>query len=529
MSRLTTLRPGLQADTSQFASLNFRDMGGWHLISNDWGHFLMLETPDFEAFMRGEIGPDHTLYPELEKRGFLRDRLDFEDLARSHGKRTAFQHFNGPSLHMIVVTLRCNLGCTYCHSSVVDPSRTDTDMDLETARRTVDFIFDTPNQTICIEFQGGEPLLNWPVVKFITKYAQRKAKGTGRRLIVSLVSNFNLMTEDKLEFLIEHSVSICTSLDGPEDLHNFNRPRLGGGASQPLVVKWLKDIVKRCDENPSRRYYYPGALMTTTRASLSRGKDIVDLYRSLNMEQVFLRPLSPIGYAKRVWNEIGYTPAEFAKFYEDTLDYIIDLNLKGEKIMERMAVVVLTKLMKGEDPGFMDMRSPAGAVIGCVAYNYNGDIHVSDEGRMVSHQGDEIFRIGNVFKNKWKDVVDHPTARSCTAASVLDGQPLCMQCTYKAYCGAEPVFHYEMQRNIAGQMTNSNWCKGHMGIFDVIFKKMRDPKVRAVFEKWMETDSCKWEESQYMLEPGQPHPGDDTDDEPESAAVVPSKNGKGKK
>lgn len=519
MGRLTTLPPRLAADTDALASVNFRDMGGWYLISNDVGNFLMLEPGEFKRFMSGKLAPADPLLPELERGGFLRERLDFPELSRALLKRTAFQRFPGPSLHMIVVTLRCNLACGYCHSSVVDPSRTDTDMDLPTAKRVVDFIFDTPNPTICIEFQGGEPLLNWPIVKFITRYAQSKAKGTGRRLIVSLVSNFNLMSAEKLDFLMDHYVSICTSLDGPAGLHDGNRPRLGGGASQAAVVRWLKEIVRRCQENPSRKYYYPGALMTTTRASLSRGREIVDLYESLGMEQVFLRPLSPIGYAKRVWPEIGYAPEEFVAFYDETLDYILELNRRGKTMMERMALVVLTKLLKGEDPGFMDMRSPAGAVLGCLAYNYNGDIHVSDEGRMVSHQGDELFRVGSVFKSRWADVLDHPTTRACAAASTLDSQPMCFQCAYKPYCGVEPVFHYEMQNNIFGAMPTSNWCKGHMGVFDAIFRKLRDPGTRAIFERWMEIDSCRWEESQFMLEPGQPHPGDDPDPEPPKAKV----------
>ena len=229
MSRLTALKSPQRVVPDPLAAFNFRDMGGWFLLTNDWGRFAMLARADFDRLMEGRLSPEEPLFAELAEKGFLRERLDFRDLAASYVKKNAFHYFAGPSLHMIVVTLRCNQKCQYCHSSVVDPSRTDTDMDLETAKRTVDFIFATPNPTICIEFQGGEPLLNWPVVKFITKYAQAKAKATGRKLIVALVCNFTLMTEDKLDFLMEHHVSICTSLDGPAELHNKNRPFLGCG------------------------------------------------------------------------------------------------------------------------------------------------------------------------------------------------------------------------------------------------------------------------------------------------------------
>ncbi|MCR4295179.1 MAG: His-Xaa-Ser system radical SAM maturase HxsB [Elusimicrobia bacterium] len=496
MSRLTALAKGAAVDTEKLAAFNFRDMGGWHLLTNDWGQFLMLSTADFERFMAGKVGADDPLYPELESRGFLKDRLDFPQLAANYVKKSAFQWFPGPSLHMIVVTLRCNQKCQYCHSSVVDPSRTDTDMDVETAKKTVDFIFQTPNPTICIEFQGGEPLLNWPVVKFITEYAQAKAKAGNRKLLMALVCNFTLMTEDKLDFLFDHHVSICTSLDGPAELHNKNRPFLGGGEAQPKVVHWLETIQERCSADPKKKYYLPGALMTTTRFSFEYGPQIVDLYVKLSLEQIFLRPLSPIGYAKRVWKDVGYEPEEFVRFYEKTLDYIIDLNVSGKSdIMERMALILLSKIVKGEDPGFMDLRSPAGAVLGCLAYNYNGEIFVSDEGRMVDHQGDPIFKVGDATKSDWTSVLDHPTTRACVTASTLDNQPMCQQCAYKPYCGVEPVFHYETQKSVFGQMPTSGWCVSHMGVFDVIFRKLRDGRSRKIFEKWLERDQCRWQES----------------------------------
>ena len=425
MSRLTALKSPQRVVPDPLAAFNFRDMGGWFLLTNDWGRFAMLARADFDRLMEGRLSPEEPLFAELAEKGFLRERLDFRDLAASYVKKNAFHYFAGPSLHMIVVTLRCNQKCQYCHSSVVDPSRTDTDMDLETAKRTVDFIFATPNPTICIEFQGGEPLLNCPVVKFITKYAQAKAKATGRKLIVALVCNFTLMTEDKLDFLMEHHVSICTSLDGPAELHNKNRPFLGGGEAQQKVVHWLEKVQERCRADADKQHYLPGALMTTTRFSMEYGKEIIDLYVQLGMEQVFVRPLSPIGYAKRVWSEIGYTAEQFVKFYEKQLDYVLELNLEGKsEIMERMALVCLTKIMKGVDPGFMDLRSPAGAVLGCLAYNYNGEIFVSDEGRMVDHQGDPIFRVGDVSKNTWEQVVEHPTTRACATASTLENQPM---------------------------------------------------------------------------------------------------------
>jgi His-Xaa-Ser system radical SAM maturase HxsB len=495
VSRLTSLPRGITPDAAGLGFFAFRDFGDWVLLNNDYGRWHMLDKADFTRFIEGGVKPGEALYDELAGRGFIRDRMDFGALSDSFLGQTSFRFVPGPSLHMVVVTLRCNQKCRYCHSSVVDPSRTDTDMDLETATKTVDFIFATPNPSICIEFQGGEPLLNWPIVKYIVEYASAKAKSQKRRLLLALVNNFTLMTDDKLQFLIDRGVSICTSLDGPADLHDANRPFLGGGAAQPKVVSWLRRIMALANADDIRKPYLPSALMTTTRLSLTRGREIVDLYRELGMDQIFLRPLSPIGYAKRVWGEIGYDYGDFLRFYETTLDYILELNRTGaSRIMERNAVILLTKIVKGEDPGFMDLRSPAGAVLGCLAYNYDGRIFVSDEGRMVDHQGDPMFNVGKVT-DTWIDVLGHPTARACVAASNLETQPMCAQCAYKPWCGAEPVFHYEMQRTIAGQMPTSPWCGVHMGVFDVLMKRLREPAARAVFDDWLSRDRCRWQEN----------------------------------
>ena len=113
---------------------------------------------------------------------------------------------------------------------------------------------------------------------------------------------------------------------------------------------------------------------------------------------------------------------------------------------------------------------------------------------MVDHQGDPIFNVGKVT-DEWTDVLDHPTARACVAASNLETQPMCAQCAYKPWCGAEPVFHYEMQRSITGQMPTSPWCVMHMGLFDILLKRLRDPKSREVFDGWLARDQCRWQEN----------------------------------
>jgi hypothetical protein len=80
---------------------------------------------------------------------------------------------------------------------------------------------------------------------------------------------------------------------------------------------------------------------------------------------------------------------------------------------------------------------------------------------------------------------------------------MCQQCAFKPYCGVEPVFHYETQKSVFGQTPTSGWCVSHMGMFDVIFRKLRDPRSRKVLDGWLARDQCRWQESD-VVPAGQP-------------------------
>src|SRR5207245_5298108 len=120
--------------------------------------------------------------------------------------------------------------------------------------------------------------------------AKAAAPAIRKNLDFVIASNLALLTDEHLAFCKAHDVLLSTSLDGPADLHNKNRPRPGGN-SHELAVKGIR----RAQEilGPDR----VGALMTTTERSLDRVEEIVDEYLRLGLDGIFLRPLSPYGFA----------------------------------------------------------------------------------------------------------------------------------------------------------------------------------------------------------------------------------------
>lgn len=468
-------------DKQKVGFFRFKELNGQYLITNDIGDYSLLTSQEFDLFVCGKIEetcPEK--YSELQNKGFIRDRLDFDGLSQRYVKKNIFLG-RGTSLHIVVVTLRCDHRCIYCQADSQGLKAKGLDMDIPTAKKVVDRIFESPSRDITIEFQGGESLVNFNAIKFIVGRALKKNKKTRKNLLFTIVSNLTFMNEKIARYILENNIHICTSLDGPERIHNRCRlVSLQDKNSYKNTVTWLKRL--REEYKKRNLSHIPSALTTVTRYSLLYPRQIVDEYVNLGMEGIHLRPVNPFGISVMAWKNISYPTEDFIKFYRKALDYIIDLNLKGKDFKERFALVFLTKILTDRDPNYLDIRSPCGAGIGQLAYNFNGDIYTCDEGRMLSRRGDESFRIGNVKETSYQNIKDSEIVKTMCISSCLDVLPGCNQCVYKPYCGVCPLYNYATDGNIFTK--NLFLCKMNTAILDYLFIKLRDERIRALFYRW---------------------------------------------
>lgn len=446
------------------------------LVTTEHGSWTSLSKEEFEQLKSKKINDE--LKPKLEEKGILLTERSTNTTKRDFYNRFKFLK-QGASLHIVVVTKRCNHKCLYCHAAAENLSKSDYDMDEETAKKTVDFIFQSPSNSITIEFQGGEPLLNFDVIKTITKYAKEKNLTYKKKLQFVMVSNLTVMDDDILDYCIKNDIFLCTSLDGPEGLHDKNRKF--PGSSHSLVSKWIKKIQ---GEYKERKIDYTkiNALITVSKDTLSMSKEIIDEYLSHDLDGVHLRFINQLGFAEKNVSHIGYTPEEFIAFWKKALDYIIDKNKKGTFFTERGAVIILKKLLEKEDPNYLDMRSPCGAVIGQLAYNYDGNIYCCDEGRSIESP---IFRVGNVHNDTYAKTVRSENSCAIISASIND-TTICDLCTYKPFCGLCPVCAYAEQGTITGIVPQTTQCKVYMAQFDYIIDKLlTDKEAKKIFELWI--------------------------------------------
>ena len=423
------------------------------------------------------LDPDSEIYSELRENGFL-----LPDRAEEIAEETVVRYrkakgylLSSTSLHIFVLTNACNLNCVYCQARDHEHVHVEK-MSFETAEKAVMIALQSPEHYLNFEFQGGEPLLNYPVIRHIVEYAEKNKQA--HSIQYSVVTNLTLLSDEILDFFEQYDVRISTSLDGNSELHNANRSdRLGVGSFENVAAA-IKKI--------QARNLPIGAIQTTTRQSLSKSKQIIDTYRELGFQSVFIRPLTKLGTAIPNWNEIGYSASEFVQFYRECLSYILELNKQGKPFSEGHAGTFLSKILSGQAQNYMELRSPCGAAIGQAAYYFNGDVYTCDEGRMIAEMGDSAFKLGNVYKNSYDEMMSSPVCKTVCVASVLEALPECTDCVYQPYCGTCPALNYASEHNIFKRDARGYRCQIYRGMLDAIFAILfrNDPKDIEILQTW---------------------------------------------
>ena len=280
------------------------------------------------------------------------------------------------------------------------------------------------------------------------------------------------MDDEKLRYLIKNKVGLCTSLDGPEYVHDKIRKSTKNKGSYKQVINWINKIKKD--------YNYPlGALMVTTKYSLPYPKEIVDEYIKHGFEKIQIKHISNLGYAQKAWKDLSYTPEDYLVFWKKAMNYMVELNIKGTKIKEPITTYILKKILTNEPNFFVDLQSPCGAAISQLAYDHKGNIFTCDEGRQF-----DLFNIGNVKKDTYKKVLTSNETASIIASSTNDCF-LCDACIYKPYCGLCPVCCYAETGTLIPKLATNNRCKILKGMFDYIFENLIfSEKHRKVFTEW---------------------------------------------
>jgi His-Xaa-Ser system radical SAM maturase HxsB len=456
---------------------------GKELLVNEVGEFIIAEAGTAHSLIRKKLIRGSEAYSTFKAKQFLADDSSsalLDLLATKY--RTKYSFIDGfTKLHIFVVTLRCDHSCQYCQVSRQTADKNKYDMSFETAEKSVELMMRSPARHITLELQGGEPLLAFDVIRHIVPLAKKQAESFRKDLDIVVTTNLANATDDMLLYLRDENIKVSTSLDGPAFIHNANRPRPGNN-SYELTIKNIERARKIIGASRV------AALMTTTQLSLDHPTEIIDEYVRQGFHSIFLRPLSPYGFAVKTKRKTGYLLSNFLDFYVRGLAHIVQINKSGYDLAEVYAKILLTKILTPYGTGFVDLQSPAGAGINVLVYNYDGDVYATDESRMLAEMGDHSFRLGNVQRHSHKDIFTGDPFLNLVSASCNQSLPGCSDCALQPYCGSDPIFNHATQGDVIGHRPTSDFCRRNMAIIKHLFDLIsgRDSETMRIFFAWIQ-------------------------------------------
>lgn len=264
----------------------FMRFGKEVLLVNEAGEYIFLSENDFSRLRNHLLDIKDEIFLNLKNKHIVTDTdpiLPVYLLATKYRTKKSFLN-DFTALHILIITLRCNQKCKYCQASSEDETQFEFDMDIKTAKKSVDMVFESPSPAIKIEFQGGEPFLNFETVKYVVQYAKKLNGMYQKNLEFVICTNLLGLNDEILNYLEEHKIWVSTSLDGPRNLHDSNRMTRKGAGTYDIV---RKNIQTAQDKLGIERV---SALMVTTRDNVHKLNDVVDEYINQRFHSLLSEP-----------------------------------------------------------------------------------------------------------------------------------------------------------------------------------------------------------------------------------------------
>lgn len=255
---------------------------------------------------------------ELENMGQLFSDDPYEDYFVKQSEAYETEEYEGQPLVKALclhIAHDCNLRCRYCFASTGDFGTQRTLMSAETGKNAIDFLIEksAARRNLEVDFFGGEPLLNFEVVKEIVLYALERQKETGKNFRFTITTNAVLLNEENMKFINEHMGNVVLSIDGRPQVNDRMRLRVDGRGTYGDILPKIKEMAESRDQD---NYYVRG---TFTHENLDFSKDVIHL-ADLGFKQISIEPV--------VTKESGFAIREedlptLYKEYEDlALEYV---------------------------------------------------------------------------------------------------------------------------------------------------------------------------------------------------------------
>lgn len=391
--------------------------GGVHVVDDLTYDMVDMVEPPFEEKCPEEVVNKLSQYDkaELEEcyselRSLYEDKILYsEDDYEQYAKMSVASPIKSMCLN---IAHDCNLRCKYCFASTGDFGKGRKLMSFETGKAAIDFLIEQSvgRENLELDFFGGEPLMNFDVVKQLVEYGKNEAKAHNKNIRFTLTTNGLLLNDDNIKFLNEEMSNVVLSIDGRKEVNDKMRVRVDQTGCYDTITKNFKKLV---DSRGDKEYYVRG---TFTKYNLDFSEDVMHLYE-LGFDQVSVEPVITDPSEPYALTEEDYDAV--AKEYDKLADKIIEIRNKGEFINFFHFMIDLN-----QGPCVIKRLRGCGCGNEYVAITPDGDI-------FPCHQfvGNDDFKMGNVH-----DKTFDTDMKKYFAGAHVYSKPECKKCWAKFYC-----------------------------------------------------------------------------------------------
>ncbi len=369
---------------------------------------ILAKYPDRSVVTEAELAECYDQLEELRAAGKLFTPDSFEPMAGKLKEKSAGV-VKALCLH---IAHTCNLNCSYCFASQGKYHGDRALMSYEVGKQALDFLIANSGtrHNLEVDFFGGEPLMNFQVVKDLVAYARSIEKAAGKNFRFTLTTNGVLIDDDVIDFANREMSNVVLSLDGRKEVHDRYRvDHAGRGSWEQIVPKFQKLVAARGNKN----YYMRG---TFTHANPDFLKDIEEMLR-LGFTELSMEPV--VGPA----DDPSSLTAEDLPIVLEQYEKLAELMLERHKSGNPFTFYHYMIDLKG-GPCIYKRISGCGSGTEYMAVTPWGDLYPC-------HQfvGEEKFKLGDIWNG-----VTNPEMQNEFAACNVYARPECKDCWAKLYC-----------------------------------------------------------------------------------------------
>ena len=392
----------------------------------------LVEKYAHENLSREEIGECYDEITELKEDGKLFSPDTFAPISNKLKEKTSGV-VKALCLH---VAHTCNLNCAYCFASQGKYSGERAVMSEEVGKRALDFLIENSGSrhNLEVDFFGGEPLMNFDVVKNLVAYAREREKETGKNFRFTLTTNGVLIDDDVIDFANREMSNVVLSLDGRKEIHDeFRVDYAGKGSFDKIVPKFQKLVEARGGKD----YYMRGTFTHRNPDFVNDIRTMLDLgFDELSMEPVVCAPDDPAALNEKDLEIV-------MQQYEELASLMLERRRQGKPFTFYHYMIDLSG-----GPCIYKRVSGCGSGTEYMAVTPWGDLYPC-------HQfvGDEKFKLGDIYNG-----VTNTTLQNEFKQCNVYAHPECNDCWAKLYCsGGCAANAYHATGKITGIYENG--CK----------------------------------------------------------------------